>query len=480
MARIAKARDWHTAWCEQAGRFTFNGEAVKLDDGSIPIGEGAREIIVVHSRGQEHGTKELLQTLRASCRDTVQGAAIFVVWLDGEVTNDEDCDAVLAMHEEFLKRGADDVVLRPTSEVDLRFGVGASATRFRERMQAMQQLADRVRRTVEQETVAAVDAAVARERSRGLFWEVAGNMFKGFPELDRTMQDDAKEGAIIGPGKLLQNLGHGSFGTVFRSDNIEKGTTEAVKFIAKSRFRCLKHALSLWDEIRLHGRLEHPNVARQLGVMHGPSHIVVRMEDAGGSNLYSLICKSGRSRGLPPAVGRKLHGQILNAVAYCHGKGVAHRDLKPENIVVDADSAQAKMVDFGCCVRTGTPRTDVAGSVPFIAPEVYTASPTSPYEPAGVDVWACGVLLLEMLCGINHLRRALAWDRSVDIDRRRSHELAMYLAEQGRVWRDARAAGAPAAEGEAINEFLHGTLTMASTTRWCAERAVQSRWARGV
>lgn len=96
---------------------------------------------------------------------------------------------------------------------------------------------------------------------------------------------------------------------------------------------------------------------------------------------------------------KRYQGQLASAVAYCHKQGVAHRDLKPENIAFDASGRDIKVLDFGCAVIADRPRTDVVGSFPFMAPEVFVASSSAVYEPKHVDVWACAVILLEMMCG---------------------------------------------------------------------------------
>lgn len=146
------------------------------------------------------------------------------------------------------------------------------------------------------------------------------------------------------------------------------GSREAVKVIAKSSIKRRRQATALYREMDLHSRLEHPHIAKFLGMLHGPLHIFIRMEEASSATLLTMM--QSVSGSLPLVDVERFHGQLSATIAYCHSNGVAHRDLKPENIALDASGLDIKVVDFGCSVRASSWRTDIVGSLPFMAPEV--------------------------------------------------------------------------------------------------------------
>merc|ERR1719416_371944 len=99
----------------------------------------------------------------------------------------------------------------------------------------------------------------------------------------------------------------------------------------------------------------------------------------------------------------KVMQHTLSAVAYCHSKGVIHKDLKPENVMMSSargapvQDLHVVVVDFGLAQMFSNPGDrlqEIAGTPPFMAPEVWAGS-----FGKGCDVWSCGVILFFMLSG---------------------------------------------------------------------------------
>lgn len=121
------------------------------------------------------------------------------------------------------------------------------------------------------------------------------------------------------------------------------------------------------------------------------------MELATGGDLFDKI---EPDRGVDEQVAHFYFKQMINAVEFCHQRGVAHRDIKPENILLDGEG-NLKLADFGLAAvyksKGGKRRlcNTPCGSPPYMAPEIVQG----PYDPAQADVWSCGAVLFVMLTG---------------------------------------------------------------------------------
>jgi len=123
----------------------------------------------------------------------------------------------------------------------------------------------------------------------------------------------------------------------------------------------------------------------------------------------------------------------LSALSHAHGHGVAHRDVKPENLAVAADARTLKLLDFGSAAPFGEACCDMAGTMPFMSPEVLEAADRAPYTPSGCDVWSSGVVMLEMLCGLGKMNRMLGWEASVQPEAARCEELRAYFQDSASI-----------------------------------------------
>ncbi|KAG9459958.1 hypothetical protein H6P81_004466 [Aristolochia fimbriata] len=206
-----------------------------------------------------------------------------------------------------------------------------------------------------------------------------------------------KKGMRLGKYELGHTLGVGSFGKVKYAKDLETGKGFAVKILEKKRILQLKIDDQIKREIATLKLLKHPNIVRLHEVIASKSKIYMVLEYVTGGELFDKIALKGR---LSETEGRKLFQQLIDAVSYCHDKGVYHRDLKPENVLLDA-RGNLKMSDFGLSALPQHLRDDgllhtTCGSPNYVAPEVLA---NKGYDGATSDLWSCGVILFVVLVG---------------------------------------------------------------------------------
>src|SRR6476469_1562040 len=144
--------------------------------------------------------------------------------------------------------------------------------------------------------------------------------------------------------------------------------------------------------------LNHPNVAAvyDWGQERGTYYIV--MEFVEGRSLRDIIRTEGP---LPAAAAARIAGELADALAFAHRNGVVHRDVKPGNVLITA-SGQVKLTDFGIAANhfdanQGLTQTgSVMGTATYFSPEQAQGHPVDGRS----DVYALGVVLYEMLCGV--------------------------------------------------------------------------------
>lgn len=189
----------------------------------------------------------------------------------------------------------------------------------------------------------------------------------------------------------------------------------AVKFINKEHaFRVGRLKPKQVElEVSLHARASgHPNVIKNLGSGADVSWVWIAMELAEGGDLFDKI---EADEGVGEEIAHFYFKQLVSAVTWCHGKGVAHRDIKPENMLLSA-SGDLKLADFGLATQFLNPQTGdrkmhgmVCGSPPYIAPEIIKVGQENKkrrhgedkfgYKADDADIWSCAIVLFVLLVG---------------------------------------------------------------------------------
>ena len=220
---------------------------------------------------------------------------------------------------------------------------------------------------------------------------------------------DERPGSVIGPYKLLQQLGEGGFGVVFMAEQQQPVRRKVALKIIKpgmdskqvvARFEAERQALALMD---------HPNIARVLdGGTTESSRPYFVMELVKGIPITEF-CDKNR---LTPRDRLELFIPVCQAVQHAHQKGIIHRDLKPSNVLVTTydDKPVPKVIDFGVAKAIEQKLTEqtlftrigqIIGTLEYMSPE--QASLNALDVDTRADVYALGVLLYELLTGTTPL-----------------------------------------------------------------------------
>ncbi|CAA2992202.1 CBL-interacting kinase 32 [Olea europaea subsp. europaea] len=201
----------------------------------------------------------------------------------------------------------------------------------------------------------------------------------------------------IGKYEVGRTIGEGTFAKVKFAKNSETGQPVALKILDKDKVLKHKIAEQIKREVATMKLIKHPNVVRLYEVMASKTKIFIVLEFVTGGELFDKIVNHGR---MLEDEARKYFQQLINAVDYCHSRGVYHRDLKPENLLLDA-SGNLKVSDFGLSALSQQVKDDgllhtTCGTPNYVAPEVLD---DHGYDGATADLWSCGVILFVLLAG---------------------------------------------------------------------------------
>ncbi|XP_010259770.1 PREDICTED: CBL-interacting serine/threonine-protein kinase 21 [Nelumbo nucifera] len=198
----------------------------------------------------------------------------------------------------------------------------------------------------------------------------------------------------IGKYQLSESIGQGTFAKVKLALDTSTGQYVAVKIIDKKMVMQYKLMDQVKREISTMRLLNHPNIVRIYEVIATKTKIYIVMEYISGGQLSNKLSYLKR---MTEQEARKYFQQLIDAVEYCHSRGVYHRDLKPENLLIDG-KGNLKVSDFGLSAlrKPGDLLSTICGSPCYASPEVIT---NKNYDGAAADVWSCGVILFELLAG---------------------------------------------------------------------------------
>ncbi|KAJ1725345.1 hypothetical protein LPJ53_000477 [Coemansia erecta] len=210
--------------------------------------------------------------------------------------------------------------------------------------------------------------------------------------------------------KLLSVLGEGSYAVVYLARSSDDGAKYALKCLSKLGLSARQLALQR-TELEIHASVcPHPHIVTLYSHFETRDWLFLVMERVAGPDLYDYITQhpafnaNQEERRFVEAT--RLFEQMIDAVAHIHALKAYHRDLKPENFILGADG-NLKLTDFGLATRESLSTDFECGSKPYMSyenrngglnpndPTVY--GPRDDYSPRLSDVWALGVLFLNLL-----------------------------------------------------------------------------------
>lgn len=202
------------------------------------------------------------------------------------------------------------------------------------------------------------------------------------------------EQSEIGGYRIVDFLGAGGMGRVYRAVHVRSGHVIAIKVLsveksddtAVSRFK---------NEARIQSSLQHPNIVSLYDCLELNGNMFLLMEYVDGQTLSEHIRKNS---GLSHSDILKVFSAVVQAVIYIHSRGIIHRDIKSENIKISSDGI-VKLMDFGISKSENsanlTMANNVVGTINYLSPEQLQGGKADFRS----DIWSLGILLYEMLSG---------------------------------------------------------------------------------
>ncbi|KAJ7574125.1 kinase-like domain-containing protein [Mycena floridula] len=249
--------------------------------------------------------------------------------------------------------------------------------------------------------------------------------------------------------RVLSVLGAGSYGKVYKA--IDTFDTNQ-RFVA---IKCLEKPEpdsreETWQnrEFALHKKVrDHPNIITFHTYFYAGDFVFVVLDLCERGDLFKAFHEKDFFLDKPELI-KSTMTQIIDAVQYCHERNIYHRDLKPENILLDHDG-HVYLADFGLCTDSAISSDFGCGSAFYMSPESFGSETSNrPFQNAASDVWAIGVILVNIVTGCNPWQRASITDPSY----------RLFMGE-----RDYLRQVLPISEG--MSRILRGVFTMTPNIR---------------
>ncbi|HEY6193254.1 MAG TPA: protein kinase [Bacteroidota bacterium] len=199
-------------------------------------------------------------------------------------------------------------------------------------------------------------------------------------------------GKTISHYKIIDKLGEGGMGVVYKAEDTKLDRIVALKFLPHHLTANDAEKARFLQEAKAASSLNHPNVCTIYGIEEADGQQYIEMEYVDGVTLRQIIPIQKLSEVIAYAI------QIADALQEAHSKGIVHRDIKADNIMLNAKK-QIKVMDFGLAKLKGTLKltrtSSTVGTLAYMAPEQIQGQDVDQRS----DIFSFGVVLFEMLTG---------------------------------------------------------------------------------
>jgi protein kinase A len=192
---------------------------------------------------------------------------------------------------------------------------------------------------------------------------------------------------------VKQTLGTGSFGRVKLAFSLKENKYYALKILKKIEIQKLKQVDHILSEISILNMTDHPFIVKMKGITQNEQYLYILLEYVQGGELFTYL-RTVQSLKNEEAV--FYAAQVILMFEYLHSKNIVYRDLKPENLLIDAQG-YLKLTDFGFAKVIDNRTYTLCGTPEYLAPEILLQKGHG--KP--VDWWCLGILIYEMLVGID-------------------------------------------------------------------------------
>jgi len=201
-------------------------------------------------------------------------------------------------------------------------------------------------------------------------------------------------GESISHYAILERLGEGGMGVVYKAEDTKLKRTVALKFLRSGAFGSDAERARFVREAQAAAALDHPHICPVYEIDEHEGQAFIAMAFCPGRTLRDRV----REGPLPVREALDIAAQIAEGLDEAHSKGIIHRDIKSANIIL-SDKGQVRIMDFGIARLVQGPETTwsgtVSGTAAYMAPEQAIGGPVD----AHADLWALGVIIYEMLAG---------------------------------------------------------------------------------